>query len=271
MGGNLKMAEQLKEKNLDAVEFSNYGEYTIVEKLDLTFPKTKILIDRKSENQFSYYRKNSEGEITNKIIPRMGKDLLIEVAPLLPLNLPAKKTNDLIFLRLAQHVFVEKNSNIEFLIQFPIEIGVFVINQDDGSKDFLDCFTVEPMHSRFALYGIPENGFLCMYSKVSILERTESDPYIFAIMKVSIKNELKEGVSLGKLVFPVTHHEIYYANESSEVHIDDIQVELKKEIKQKIALVSHVDYSKKTDNWKLAPRAEPKHEKKVFVMDRGFD
>jgi len=79
------------------------------------------------------------------------------------------------------------------LIQFPIDIGIFLINPNDQSKELFDYFTCEPMHSRFALYGTPEKGKLCMYSKVKLLDNLDLDPYIFARLKVSLTNELIMG------------------------------------------------------------------------------
>lgn len=261
----------LIEKNSTPKNYSGYGHYQIKDKLELKLPKTEIVFERKSDNQFSYYRKNSENKITNKIIPRKDNDLQIELTPILPLNLPARKTDDLMFLRLANSVFVEKESKIEILVQFPIEIGIFIINPTDGSKDFFDCFTCEPMHSRFGLYGIPDGGNLCMYSKVVVLSKLEYDEYVFAIMKVSLENKLDHGVSVGKLVFPVSYHDIYYLDEKSEAHIDDIKATIKNDINSDIIDIEHVTYSKKDNEWKLAPRSEPKIEKKVFTMNKGFD
>ena len=204
-------------------EYSGFGQYDISDKLQLRLPKTEIDIEIKGNNRFSYYRKNSEDQEIRKTIPQSSGKIKIELCPVLPLNLPAKKTNDLIFLRLAESIFVEKNSKADILVQFPIEIGVFVVNSD-GSKDFFDCFTCEPMHSRFALYGTPDNGKLCMYGKVSLLEESaRPEPYIFAKMGITITNELSEGTFVGKVVFPVTHHNVYYLNDTSDAHIDDIE------------------------------------------------
>lgn len=261
----------LIEKNSATKNYSGYGHYQIEDKLELKLPKTEILFERKSNNQFSYYRKNSENKIINKIIPRKSNDLQIEISPILPLNLPAKKTDDLMFLRLANSVFVEKESKIDILIQFPIEIGIFIINPTDGSKDFFDCFTCEPMHSRFGLYGIPDGGKLCMYSKVTVLDNHEYDEYIFAIMKVSLENTLDHGVSVGKLVFPVSYHDIYYLDGKSESHIDDIKATIKNDFFNDVIDINQVNYSKKNNEWNLSPRSEPKTEKKVFTMDKGFD
>ena len=261
--------EKLKERTQESERYSNYGEYTVVEKLELKLPKTEIVIERKSEEQFSYYRKDSQGNTTNKIIPRIGKDLKIELAPILPLNLPAKKTNDLMFLRLAKPIYLEKNSNIDILVQFPIEIGVYILS-GDSSKDFFDCFTCEPMHSRFALYGTPEFGNLCMYSKVGIVDKTENDPYIYAFMKVSFSNQLSKGVTIGKLVFPVTTHNIYYKNDDNVAHIDDIKATILSGSLGNIIEIEHMAYSNDSQ-LKIAPKTSTSENTGKFVMERGFD
>ncbi|WP_420545252.1 DUF432 domain-containing protein [Nitrosopumilus sp.] len=255
-------------------EFSGYGTYDISEKLDLTLPKTEIHIKRKPDNRITYYRKNSENQEITKSIPQSSKTAKIELCPILPLHLPAKKTHDLIFLRLAESIFVEKNSTATIQFQFPIEIGVFVINSGDDSKDLFDCFTCEPMHSRFALYGTPETGNLCMYSKVNLLENDDDDnssqPYIFAKMKLTLKNKLDRGVFVGKLVFPITHHMIYYGENSSEVHIDDIIGTIKLDTNKEILKIRLEKYSKRGKSWKQVLYSTSKNQT-FFVMDKGFD
>ncbi|HET6517564.1 MAG TPA: DUF432 domain-containing protein [Nitrosopumilaceae archaeon] len=251
-------------------QYSGFGTYTITDTLELSLPKTEITITHESDNKFSYRRKNSDDQITNKLVSSNSNSLKIELAPILPLNLPAKKTNDLMFLRLQKQVFVGKKSKLDILVQFPIEIGVFVVD-DSGSFDFFDCFTCEPMHSRFALYGTPEKGNLCMYSKVEILDKHEPQDYVYAIIKITIDNPLDKGVKVGKFVFPVTYHDIYYKDGSSESHIDDIEMQIDEQILGKVAKISHVTFKNKDQNLKLAPRSTEKTEKLEFLMDRGFD
>ena len=47
--------------------FSNFGIYDLVDQLELILPNTLIKFHRIGENAFSYYRKNSEGEIVDCI------------------------------------------------------------------------------------------------------------------------------------------------------------------------------------------------------------
>ena len=122
--------------------FSGYGKYDVSDKLDLQLPRTKIRIESKIDGLLSYYRKNSENQEIRKSIPYPGENICIELCPILPLHLPAKKTNDLIFLRLSEPIFIEKKSIVSILLQFPIEIGIFLINSKDGSKDLFGLLYV---------------------------------------------------------------------------------------------------------------------------------
>ena len=251
-------------------KFSGYGTYDVSDKLELQLPKTEIKIERKTDDRLSYYRKNSENQEVRKSIPNSSKKVQLELCPVLPLHLPAKKTNDLIFLRLTESIYVEKKSTASVVIQFPIEIGIFVINSNDGSKEIFDCFTCEPMHSRFALYGTPEKGNLCMYSKVKLLEKEDSNPHIFAKMRITLNNELDHGAFIKKLVFPITEHTIYYAENSSEVHIDDIKGVIKPVTNNEIIEISKENYTKKDRDWILVSYSASK-DNKPFIMDKGFD
>jgi hypothetical protein len=251
-------------------EFSSYGNYDVSDKLDLHLPKTEIHLERKSDNRLSYYRKNSSNQEIRKSILQSAGSTHLELCPILPLHLPAKKTNDLIFLRLDESIFVEKKSTIDMLIQFPIEIGIFLINSNDESKELFDYFTCEPMHSRFALYGTPEKGKLCMYSKVKLVDNLDLDPYVFARLKVSLTNELNHGVFVRKLVFPITSHTIYYVEDSSEVHIDNITALIKEDINNEIIKISKEEYAEKNNDWKSVSYSDYK-DNSSFIMDKGFD
>ncbi|MHA7734483.1 DUF432 domain-containing protein [Nitrosopumilus sp. S6] len=250
-------------------EFAKYGIYDISDSLDLKLPKTQMHFKRHADGRLSYHRLDSSNKEFRKSISASTKNTKIELCPVLPLHLPTKKTHDLIFLRLNESIFVEKNSTSDVLVQFPIEIGIFLYNSVDNSKELFDCFTCEPMHSRFALYGTPEKGNLCMYSKVKILENDDLDPYIFAKMRIIFSNELEKGVSVGKLVFPVTNHKIYYLDNSSEVHIDDVKCKIIEDVNKEVIKIKKKDFSNKDKDWKVVTYS--KKDKVSFVMDKGFD
>ena len=47
---------------------SNYGIYDLEDELEFFLPNTSIKFHRITDNAFSYFRKNSEGRIIEKII-----------------------------------------------------------------------------------------------------------------------------------------------------------------------------------------------------------
>ena len=73
------------------VNFSNYGIYEVMENLEIYLPNTTIKIEKIGENAFSYFRKDSEGKILEKMIPTNMDSLKIEIAPMRPLNHPARR------------------------------------------------------------------------------------------------------------------------------------------------------------------------------------
>ncbi len=255
--------------NGSTIRFSTYDTYSVKDCLDLFYPRNEIKIKHIDKNTFLYSKKDSEGQITEKIISRPSDTLEIEVSPILPMNLPARKTNELMFLRFERQVYVSKNSTIDVFVPFPIEIGIFVVDGSNAMVSFLDCFTCEPLHSRFGLYGSPDNGDLCMYAKVPVQKFSES--FVYALTKISITNSTDKGVLVGKVVFPVTEHNMYYVDNTAEAHIDDLSMMIETELGKEIAIVKRVEYTRNKSNWKLAPSIETSEGKKEFVMNRGIE
>lgn len=233
--------------------FSNYGVYVITENLELSLPNITLRIEKIGENVFSYTRKDSEDNIIEKVIPTKSHDLTIELTPIRPLNFPAKRTNYL-YLDLETPVFLSKDATATVFIQCPIEIGVFLLH--DGHKDSLDWVTCDPINSRFSLYGPPESGTLCKYAKCKVVESYEdSIPFVNAVLKVNLKNELDIGHSISSVIFPISGNSIYYKN--SQAIIDSLNAVLKKKLTIEVLDVS--SESIETD-WAPAPtyeRTEP--------------
>ena len=188
--------------------YSKYGSYEIEEKLELFFPSVDVRISRDDEDHFSYLRKDSEGNIVEKIIPSISKKIRIEVAPIRPLNYPARRTN-FVYLKFDKEVFLSEGASTSFLVRCPIEIGIFLVHE--SNKDSMDWFTCDPSSSRFGLYGAPDTGKLCKYYKVPIVKsELDSELHLSCVMKVNFVNQLERGYSITKAIFPITDHLLYY-------------------------------------------------------------
>jgi len=229
--------------------FSNYGVYDVDDALELVLPDTEIKIERVGDNAFSYFRKNSDGKIIEKMIPVKSEKIKIELAPIRPLNHPARRTN-YVFLKFDKEIYLSSNSAASIFVHCPIEIGIFLINGSD--RESLDWITCDSLNSRFGLYGSPDTGTLCKYAEVTLAtDMTDSIPYVEGVMKIILENNLDSGQTVSKVIFPITDNSLYYEN--SKVILDGLRVTLRKR-----AVVSIADVKSESvdTDWTKSPTWE---------------
>ena len=237
--------------NEDSVEsgYSKYGEYTINDDLELILPNTTVKIERIGEHAFSYFREDSEGKIVEKMIPAKSNELKIELAPIRPLNHPARRTG-YVFLKFDKEIYLSQNSAASIFVHCPIEIGVFLVH--DSKQESLDWITCNPINSRFGLYGSPDSGTLCKYAEVTLAtDFSDSTPYVEGVMKIIIENNLSTGQTISKVIFPITDNSLYY--EDSKSILDGIKVTLKK---RGVVDIADVQTSKVSTDWTQSPTWE---------------
>lgn len=257
------VTKEMNAKN-SSDNFSNYGHYTVDDELTLTLPNTKIRFQRLGKDKYSYTRENSQSGLFENLISVRTKNLEIEFVPSFPIHVPAYRT-DFVFLKLLKPIFISMKSTTEFYVPIPIENAIFFTGSE--IHEHVDVFSCVPNSLRFGLYGSPENGKLSKMANVSV-EYVDKDfePFLYAKMKVIVDNELKTGFRLGKLVFPVTNHDLYYQKDNAI--FDTLMVIMKDRL--------GVDYpdieceSLSLSGWKKVPRhmEKTKHE---FSMNMGVD
>ncbi len=240
----------------DFTEFSNYGNYTVTNELTLRLPNTKITFQRLSEDKYSYTRENLQSGLTESLISVRTKNLEIDFVPSFPIHVPAHRT-DYVFLKFIKPIFISMKSSTEIYVPVPIENAIFFTGSH--IHEHIDVFSCIPNKSRFGLYGPPENGKLAKTVTVEVgHQNIDFEPFLYAKMKVMVENDLKTGFRLGRIVFPVTNHDIYYRNDRAA--FDTLKVMLKDRL--------GVDYpdieceQAVFHDWHLAPRhmEKTKHE-----------
>lgn len=242
--------------------FTDYGLYDVNDSLEIFLPDTDIKFEKISSDVFSYYRKNSDGKIIEKMIPVNSTTLKIEVAPIRPLNHPARRTTAM-YLEFDKEIYLSEESAATVFVSCPIEIGLFIVHGEH--RDSLDFVSCNVYNSRFGLYGSPDTGILCKYSKSQIVNsHSDAIPYRNGIMKILLKNELSVGKSISKIVFTITDNSVYY-NEKNAM-FDGIIAVLKKRGRTDIIDIDQV--SLETD-WIQSPTWEPTTTK--THMEMGVD
>lgn len=245
-------------------DFSNYGHYTITDELTLTLPNTKIKFKRLSSDKYSYSRENTQSGLVENLISIRTKNLEIEFVPSFPIHVPAYRT-DFVFLKLLKSIFVSMKSSTEAFVPVPIENAIFFSGHE--VNEHVDVFSCTPNKSRFALYGPPEQGKLCKHAIVPIeYEDKDFEPFLFAKMKVVIENELETGFRLGRLIFPVTNHDLYYQKDKAV--FDTLAVQMWDRVGVDYPEIECEQISPK--GWAKTPRYMEKT-KHQFSMDMGFD
>jgi hypothetical protein len=242
--------------------FSKFGPHHLDDGIILSVPNNTITLKDIGDGKFSYIR-NSD-IIIKKIIQTNPQTSQIEIAPVLPVHIPSHKT-DFFFIRFDESLFIEKNSTMQIEICIPIEIGVFLITQDTSS--ILDFFSCDPLNSRFGLYGTPEDGKLCKYYTTSASGNDTPIPFMHARFKITITNELHESATIGKIVFPITDHDLYYHN--NETIMDGLHAIIKNRVGLHV-IETIQDPIVKPADWRLTPRDIEKTDYK-FSMERGFE
>ena len=231
------------------VNFSNYGIYEVIDNLEIYLPNSTIKIEKIGDNAFSYFRKDSEGKVSEKMIPTNTNSLKIEMAPIRPLNHPARRTG-YVFLKFDKEIYLSQNSAASIFVHCPIEIGIFIIH--DSQRESLDWITCNPVNSRFGLYGPPDSGTLCKYAEVTLATNlSDSIPYIEGVMKIIIENNLGAGQTVSKVIFPITDNSLYY--EDSKSVMDGIKVTLKK---RAVVNIADVQTEPLNTNWVKSPTWE---------------
>lgn len=231
-------------------EYANYGIYEIEEEMELFFPSVEVRIRKDNGNQFSYLRKDSEGNLVEKLIPADKNKITIEVAPIRPLNYPGRRTN-FVYLKFDKEVFLSENATTTFLARCPVEVGIFLVH--DSHKDSMDWFTCDPSNSRFGLYGPPDTGKLCKFYRVPIVkDEKDSEPYFSCVMRLNFENLLDRGYSITKTIFPITDHFLYY--EGDKAQLDSLNVILRK--RMAVEYVETSEVALKGIDWKKSPSWE---------------
>ena len=242
MDSNKKMVNTPDDKSVH----SAYGQYTVHDTLELYLPGTVIKIDKTGTETFSYFRQDSKGDTTQKMIPCKSDTLTVELAPIAPLNHPARRT-DHIFLKFVPEIHLGQNATAHIFVRCPIEVGLFLVN--GTGREPLDWVTCNHANSRFGLYGPPDTGTLCKYAEVlPSADPVNSIPYVDCTMRIILQNSLNSGHVISKVIFSMTDASLYYKDSKSVA--DGIKVTLKR---RAVVSVADVQTVPADSNWTKSP------------------
>jgi hypothetical protein len=177
-----------------------FGEYDIPLKIDQENLSISV---QKEDGRFLYRRNCLEERMEINFMVDHGK---INFTPVEPVNKPKSLTTYL-FIKLEKSIIIEPKSTVKVFLKFPIEIGVYLSNNND--TQLLDVFTFTK--PKYTVYGDPRNGVLCKYWKSDICTSTPTvDPLYEGVIQLKIENTNPAWVEISKAVFNAYGMKVYY-------------------------------------------------------------
>lgn len=241
-----------------------YGVFQLKDsKLEIELLEFKIKVDKIDDDKYVYSRLSDDKKIVSKVFTSKSPQVNLELAPLMPQNLPDRVTN-YTMLKFNETLQIQKQSNTKFQILFPIEIGVFAVIGE--TRSLIECFSGDPSKSRYGMYGTPEDGVLCKTFSTSLDSNEKQNPFLNSRISINFSNETESVVSLSKLVFLSTNHDVHY--KSNDVVTDGIACVIKEIMGNQFAEIN-TQTSETPSEFSTSPRIDSKTSDQ-FTMDKGF-
>lgn len=194
-----------------------------------------------SGKKIVYRRFLKEQKIVEKII--IGNKKKILISPVEPLLLP-KEISTHFMIEFSQPITLEPHIKHDVYLTFPIEIGVYVQNENHDS--IIDVFSFN--EQKYTLYGDPRQGVVCRYWKSEVyFEEPELAPLHFGIVKLRLENNTSNWVDVSRCVLNAFGIKIFY---------NEVKVLIEAEMKVIDAAIAEVEVFNKTTQKKMVKAHE---------------
>jgi hypothetical protein len=180
-----------------------YGYYDIPLRLE----QEGITLSLELEGESLLYRSVSPDGEVEKVLLARANNILIN--PVEPLHKPKELTSNLL-IEFERNLLVEPGATRKIFVTFPIEIGVFVVEEGDG-PEVLDLLTLATQ--KFTLYGDPRAGVICKYWRSGVHPAIPAvNPLHEGVMELTLTNTTTEWAEVTRAVFNAYGMKIYYSD-----------------------------------------------------------
>ena len=176
-----------------------YGKYNY----PCIIEEGSISIEVIEEDGLLIYRRVCGDDTLELILSSPDAELIIN--PVEPVNLPKNITH---FLEIEfDKVLMAPESEYDFYVTYPIEIGVFL--KLGKNISILDIFS--QVKSKYSIYGSPKAGVVVKWHKSKLYKKMpEIDIFREGLMSLKILNPEREVVEVSKAVFDSYGMKIFY-------------------------------------------------------------
>lgn len=194
---------------------NKFGIFSIKDDLFFQFKDNSIKLERTDSNSYLYQRIKNEKIISeHKILFQSSEDELA-IYPARPITQPQPISHH-ILIRIDPPVVIPPRASVTHNLLMPIEIGVFTTSGTSNNY-LIDSFSL--LNPKFALYGLPESGYICRYYKSNSGEKINAEKYLEASIIMRFENSLDDWISIQKIVMDAYMIDFYLKGD--DVYLED--------------------------------------------------
>lgn len=193
---------------------NKYGLFNIEDNLYFEFEDYQMELEKFDSKSYLYRRKKKENIISESIIFQ-DKGSKFGIYPIRPISQPQILGHH-IMIKVDPQILLPPNSNITHKLTMPIEIGVFTSSGGINNHQ-IDSFSLT--NPKYALYGLPETGYICRYYKSNSKNSENVTKYHEALIIMKFENTLDDWVTVNKIVMDAYMIDFYIKND--DVYLED--------------------------------------------------
>jgi len=192
-----------------------FGIFSIKDDLSFQIKDHSIHLEKIGSNSYLYQRKKDDQIISERTIFFQSPEEELAIYPTRPISQPQPLSHH-ILIKIDPPIVIPPRTNVTHNLLMPIEIGVFTTHGVTNNH-LIDSFSLS--NPKYALYGLPETGYICRYYKSNSRLNTKAEKYLEALIIMKFENSLDEWASVQKIVMDAYMVDFYLKED--DVYLED--------------------------------------------------
>ncbi len=191
-----------------------FGQFKVKEGLVAQFLGEKLTLAKDGEESYLYCREHEGEKVADRIFSSNGGNVELAIYPIRPIMIPQQFAHH-ILIKLDPPITIAPNSDITHRLTMPIEIGVFTSNEVQNY--LIDVFSLNA--PKYALYGLPESGYICRLHTSHISTSDKAKQYETATVIMRFENHTQDWATISKIVMDAYMIDFYLKGDN--VYLED--------------------------------------------------
>lgn len=200
---------------------TKFGLHAVKDGLAIKFREEKLTLEKAGGDSYLYRREHEGETAAERLFSSDGGNVQLAVYPVRPIQVPQQLAHH-IMIKLNPPVSIPPGSQVTHNLTMPIEIGVFTTSSET-SNYLIDAFSLSS--PKYALYGLPESGYICRLHKSGLNQKADSIKHEEATIIMRFENNLQDWVTVSKIVMDAYMVDLYLKGDTVYLEDSNIVVE----------------------------------------------